>query len=44
MEEIEEKEENNNQINKDKTFNRLKNIQFLIKKESSIRGLCNYYI
>ena len=27
-------------VDKDKTFNRLKDIQYLIKKESALNGLC----
>jgi hypothetical protein len=36
-------EEEENQINhnfNDKTFNKLKDIQILIRKESSLKGLC----
>jgi hypothetical protein len=32
----------NNDINEDKTFNKLRNIQILIRKESSLKGLCKY--
>ena len=31
-----------NKINGDKTFNKLRNIQILIRKESSLKGLCKY--
>ena len=32
----------NNLLDEDKTFNKLRNIQILIRKESSLRGLCKY--
>jgi len=38
-----EKEEEENEINQnfnDKTFDKLKDIQTLIRKESSLKGLC----
>ena len=38
MNEKEEKSE----IPEDKTFNKLRNIQILIRKESSLKGLCKY--
>lgn len=31
-----------NVINKNKTFNKLRDIQKLIKKESFLKGLCKY--
>jgi hypothetical protein len=37
------KETNNREINKtsdDKTFNKLRNLQMLIRKESSLKELC----
>ena len=41
MNEKEEEEENLiKQIFKDKTFDKLKDIQILIRKESSLKGLC----
>ena len=41
MNEKEEEEENLiNQKFKDKTFDKLKDIQILIRKESSLKGLC----
>ena len=41
MKEKEEEEENLiKQIFKDKTFDKLKDIQILIRKESSLKGLC----
>ena len=40
-----EKQENNeinqiNELNADKTFNKLHKIQILLRKESSLKGLC----
>ena len=48
-----EKQENNenneinqinqiNELNVDKTFNKLHKIQILLRKESSLKGLCKY--
>ena len=31
-----------NRLDEDKTFNRLSKIQILIRKESSLKGLCKY--
>lgn len=43
MEENEHDEKNEiNEINKDKTFNKLREIQILIRKEASLKGLCKY--
>ena len=36
--------EGKGEILEDKTFNKLRNIQILIRKESSLKGLCKYDI
>jgi hypothetical protein len=36
--------EEKGEILEDKTFNKLRNIQILIRKESSLKGLCKYDI
>ena len=45
--EKQENDENNetnqiNELNSDKTFNKLHKIQILLRKESSLKGLCKY--
>ena len=43
MEEKDEEEDIEiNQFNEDKTFNKLKEIQVLIRKESSLKELCKF--
>ena len=37
-----EEDDENNKLDEDKTFNKLRNIQILIRKESSLKGLCKY--
>ena len=41
---MKENDEENNDNIEDQTFNRLRNIQILIRKESSLKGLCKCYI
>ena len=38
------KSEINDNINKDKTFNKLKEIQELLKKESALNDLCKLFM
>ena len=35
-----EENDENIRLDEDKTFNKLRNIQILIRKESSLKGLC----
>ena len=37
---MEEEDKEENEIKEDKTFNKLQDIQILIRKESSLKGLC----
>ena len=37
---MEEENKEENEIKEDKTFNKLQDIQILIRKESSLKGLC----
>ena len=37
---MKEEDKEENEIKKDQTFNKLHDIQILIRKESSLKGLC----
>lgn len=37
---MEEEDKEENEIKENKTFNKLQDIQILIRKESSLKGLC----